>query len=100
MAQKKKVEKITQNVALAGLLLNILLLPGLGSIVGKRTHDGIIQLVLALSGGITIVIGFIISLTVVGAIIGLPMMIVGSIMPIGAWIWGLITGIQMLEDAQ
>jgi TM2 domain-containing membrane protein YozV len=72
-------------LAIAALLLNILVLPGLGSLIGGRIRSGIIQVFLA-------VLGFLLSITLIGAIIGVPMMII-------AWIWALITGINIVKDS-
>jgi len=86
MAKKKstkggKKKKITQGLAIAGLLLNILIIPGLGSIVAGETKTGVWQLVLA-------IVGFVLSFVV----IGIPILI-------GAWIWGLVTGIQLIQKS-
>ncbi len=80
MAKKKKV---SQGLAIAALLLNILILPGLGSIVGGRTNPGVTQLILFLIGIPLIFVFF----------IGIPLMI-------AMWIWGLITGIQIIKESQ
>ncbi len=86
MAQKKhpvhkKSKKPTEALAIAALLLNVLVLPGLGSIIGGRKDTGIIQIVLTI---IAIPLCFI--------LIGIPLLI-------GVWIWGLVTGIQMVQEA-
>ena len=65
------------------LLLNLLLLPGLGSIIGGKTKPGIWQLVLLL-------LGFALTITVIGAILGIPMILT-------AWIWGIVSGIQIMK---
>ena len=75
----------SQAVAIVALLLNILLLPGLGSIIGGKTTHGIIQIVLA-------GIAFLLTITLIGAIIGIPL-------GIGVWIWALISGIQIVKEA-
>lgn len=80
MSGKKK--KIGQGIAVASLLLNVLILPGLGSIIGGRTKKGIYQIVLT--------------------IIGIPLLFLfglGAILIIGAWIWGLVTGIKIVKES-
>jgi TM2 domain-containing membrane protein YozV len=80
MADAKK----DNTMAIVGLILNIIILPGLGTLVGggkSRVTTGILQLVLFLIG---------IPLSIV--IIGIPLMI-------GMWIWALVTGIQMVKEA-
>jgi len=82
-AKKSTVKKgkISQGLAIAALLLNILILPGLGSLIGGRTKAGIWQLVLVICGGLLSII-----------IIGIPFVIAG-------WIWGLVTGIQLINES-
>jgi len=87
MVQKKthKVihrKKTSQGLAIAGLILNILVLPGLGSIVGGRTETGVWQLVL-----------FLLSIPLMFILVGIPL-------AIGVWIWGVVTGIQMIQGAE
>lgn len=81
VGRKVKVKKPSLGVAIVGLLLNVLVLPGLGSLIGKRFKPGIAQILLFL--------------------IGMPLMLVwvGFIMVIAAWIWGLVTGIMLIQDA-
>jgi len=79
MAGKKKP---SQGIAIAALLLNILIMPGLGTLVGGRIGTGITQLVLFIVG------------------IPLSMIIIGIPLIIGVWIWGLVTGIQLIKEAE
>lgn len=80
MAKKKK-EKVSQGLAIAALLINVLVLPGLGSIIGGKTNPGITQLVL-----------FLIGIPLAFVIVGIPLMI-------AMWIWALVTGIQIVKEA-
>lgn len=66
--------------AIAGLIVN-LFLPGLGSIIGGKKREGILQLVITL---ISIPLSFI--------LIGFPLYI-------AMWIWALITSIQMVIES-
>jgi len=77
----KSTGRPTQAVAIAALILN-LVLPGLGTIVGGRTGEGITQLVLAL-----------VSVPLMVVIIGFPLMI-------GIWIWALVSSIQLIKAAE
>ena len=77
MAKKKDMGR-----AIAGCLINVMLFPGLGSIIGGRTSTGVIQIILGIVGWIT-----------VWFLIGLPILIV-------VWIWALITGIDMVQEAE
>ncbi|MGM5480418.1 MAG: hypothetical protein ACQESC_03075 [Nanobdellota archaeon] len=78
----KKPEKQTQGMAIVALLLNILILPGLGSLIAKKTKEGTIQLVV-----------FLISIPLSFVIIGIPI-------GIAMWVWALITGIQIVKESE
>lgn len=76
--------RVTQGMAIAALLLNILVWPGLGSLVAGRQvgwAQGFLQL-----GGIILLF------TIILFFIAIPMML-------AAWIWGLVTGIQLLQES-
>jgi len=69
----------------AAILLNFFF-PGVGSLVIGKSSEGAIQLVLY-------IMGLILTLTLIGAIIGVPMML-------AAWIWGLVTAASYQETTQ
>ena len=75
-------KKRSQGAAIAGLLLNVLVLPGVGTIVGGDTRKGILQLVLFLVG------------------IPLILVVVGLFLMFGVWIWALVTSIQQIQETQ
>lgn len=83
MAKKRKP---SQGIAILSLILNILILPGLGSLIGGRIISGVFQLIFSL-------IGLVLTLTLIGAIIGIPLMI-------AMWIWALVTGIQLIKESE
>ncbi len=72
----------SEGTALAGLLLNALMLPGLGSLVGGKTTEGLLQLTL-------LFVGFPLAFVLVG----IPMVIT-------AWVWGIVTGVRMLQESK
>ncbi|MBI5872137.1 hypothetical protein HZB88_03555 [archaeon] len=72
-----------KTLAIVGLVIN-LFIPGLGSIIGGKTGAGVPQLIIA-------VIGWILCLTLIRAIVGVPLWAI-------AWIWALITGIGMVKE--
>ena len=72
MAKKQK-QKISLGTAIAGLLLNVILLPGLGSLIGRKTQPGILQLIFFL---LSIILDF----TIIGLIIGIIYMIPAMIL--------------------
>lgn len=69
-----------KNLAIAALIINIIL-PGLGTIIGKDTKKGLAQLILAL----------------VGLVLKVALGWVGGIICLIAWIWALVTSIKMLQ---
>mgnify|MGYP001561444223 CR=1 FL=1 len=83
--ERKRRRGTSQGLAIVALLLNILILPGLGSLIAGRIRSGVIQVFLA-------VLGFLLSVTLIGAVIGVPMIVI-------AWIWALITGINIVKDS-
>ena len=76
-----KKGKIGQGLAIASLLLNVLILPGLGTLIAGRTKTGVWQVVLT-----------IISIPLILILIGIPLLI-------GVWIWGLVTGIDIVKES-
>ncbi len=84
--QRLKVVKPSQSIAIVGLLINVLVLPGLGSLIGGKTTPGILQLIF-------FIISIILDVTIIGLIIGIPL-------GIAMWIWGLVTGIGLIKEAE
>ncbi|MBU0977374.1 MAG: hypothetical protein KKD18_03080 [Nanoarchaeota archaeon] len=75
-------KKMTMGLAIVSLILNILIIPGLGTLVAGRMRSGVWQLLLA-------VVGFILSFV----LIGIPILI-------AAWIWGLVSGVRFIQEAE
>ena len=84
--------KKNHTLAIVGLILNILILPGLGSLIGGKTKQGVWQIALVVG---SLALGFLLTLTIFGAIIGIPLIVGG---PMAGWIWSLVTGIQMIQE--
>lgn len=82
-----------KTLAIIGLIVNIIILPGLGSIIGGRIKTGIWQLVLFVIGCFIALIGIPLSLI----LIGIPMVICGALLAFAIWIWGIVTGVQMIQ---
>jgi hypothetical protein len=90
---KMKVgRKKDKTLPIIGLIVNVLFMPGLGSLIGGRVKEGIWQLLLLILGPI---VSILLIMTIIGAVIGIPLLV---ITPTVAWIWGLITGIQMVSE--
>lgn len=80
--KRKKTKKVSENLAIVCLLLNILILPGLGSLIGYKKDEGLSQLILFIVG------------------IPLTLLLVGIPMIIGAWVWGIITGVEIIRESK
>jgi hypothetical protein len=95
ISQKKSKTKTPERQALSivALVLNVLVLPGLGTLVGGRIKEGVLQLVLVLGGAL---IGIALILTVVGLPLGVFLLICG---PIAGWIWGIVSGVRLIQEA-
>lgn len=74
----------SQAAAIVGLVLNIVIWPGLGSLVAGRS-EGWAQ-------GFLTLLGVILTVTVLFALVGVPLII-------GMWIWGIVSGIQAIQQA-
>lgn len=75
----------TQGIAIAALLLNVLVWPGLGTLVASRVGIGLAQ-------GFLMLLGLLLTITILFLFVGIPLMV-------GMWVWGLITGIQLLQES-
>jgi hypothetical protein len=84
--------KPEMGIAVVALILN-LIIPGIGSLVGRRTKEGTWQLIILFGG---VILGILLTLTFIGALIGIPLMIIA---PTVAWVWGVVTGIQLIMAA-
>jgi hypothetical protein len=82
VALSHEPQEVTHGQAVAAMLLNAMVCPGVGSIVGGRARTGLSQLAL-----------FMLGLPLIVVAIGLPMIV-------AAWIWGLTTGAQLLTEAR
>lgn len=81
-ATSPRKKGMTMGLAIVALILNILIIPGLGTLVAGRIRSGVWQIVLA-------VVGFILSFV----LIGIPILI-------AAWIWGLVSGVRFIQEAE
>lgn len=103
MAKKNKSRNKENDrlpIAIVALILNIIILPGLGSIIGNKIRQGIWQIVLFLG---SIFIGFIGMFFAMGMnrFIGiLPGVFLVFLGALAAWIWALVTGIRLIEEAR
>lgn len=81
-APQQETRVVSEGMGIAALLLNIFIWPGLGTIVaGARI--GWVQ-------GFLMLGGVILTITIIGAIVGIPMII-------GAWIWAIVSGVRLMQ---
>ena len=92
MGKKKK----NQTLAIIGLVLNIVILPGLGTLIGGRVGTGILQMVLFMLGTGLVVGGAIFAIFLVG----IPFLIAGLLLMFSMWIWGIVSGVRMIQEGE
>jgi TM2 domain-containing membrane protein YozV len=80
--ESRKTRGVSRAMAVLALILNLIILPGLGSLIAGKTKEGIWQMIISIVG---IALSFV--------LIGMPIVLV-------AWIWGLITGIQLIQNSR
>ncbi len=85
-------------IAVVALLINILLLPGLGTIIGGKIKHGLVQLLLLYFGGIILAfLGFF--LVIFSPILGMIIAMLGSLMALSGWVWAIISGVFLIKEA-
>lgn len=80
-SSKSSGYEVNKALAIVALILNIFV-PGIGSLVGWKTKEGVLQLVL-----------FLVGVPLIYLWIGYPMVLI-------AWVWGIITGIKLITEAK
>lgn len=93
MKRKNEKRRVPVGIAIAALVINIFL-PGVGSMIGGRMKEGLTQFLIMVAG---IFAGIIFILSVVMIIPGIISML---ILPLVAWIWGIITGINLIMESK
>ena len=78
----KQSENNNKTLAIVGLIINILIWPGLGTIIGGDTGKGIGQMIL-----------FLISIPLCFILIGIPLLI-------GIWVWAIISSINQIKNSE
>ena len=99
-----KVDKPRMGLAVAALLINAFLLPGLGTILGGRTRPGILQLIMIVGGLILGIAATMLAIPAffVSQILGLFLVflvMVGGVIIIIGWIWAIISGALLIRKA-
>lgn len=81
MKSKKQKHHKNETLAIVGLILNILVWPGLGTIVGGETKTGLIQGFL-----------FLISIPLMFVLVGIPL-------AVGVWVWAIVSSVRQIREA-
>ncbi len=81
-AKKSSLRRKNLSLAIVALILNVIILPGLGSLIGGKTKEGIWQLVLFLIGAVLFLF-----------YVGIPILI-------AAYVWGIVTGIKLIQESE
>lgn len=78
-------KKKCKAMPIIGLIVNILIVPGLGTLIGggkQKVRNGLIQLILS-------IVAYALILTMVGAVIGAPLLL-------AMWIWAIVDMAKVL----
>jgi hypothetical protein len=100
MKKTKKIapKKPSQVFAASSLLINAIIMPGLGTLIGGKIKEGLIQLFVLFLGGLVIIfIGIL--LGVISPIAGSILAVLGGLMVIASWIWGIVSGALLVRAA-
>ena len=81
----RKAVKNNQTLYTISLLLNLIILPGLGSIIGGKAKQGAFQILL-------VIVGILLSMSYIGLFIGFFIIFI-------AWVWGIYTGICLVKKS-
>jgi hypothetical protein len=99
---------LTEGKAWACLMTNVLVLPGAGTLAAGRRLAGLVQTILALLGFVMVCVWMVAFVTDLvreaappaglGRYGGLGML--GLLLAVGSWIWGLLSGLEILREAR
>lgn len=89
--------KPSMALAIAALILNAMVLPGLGTLLGGRIKIGVVQVVVCVSGFVLGIFGFVIAL--LAPILGLFLAMLGGIMVVSVWVWAMVSGVMLVREA-
>ncbi len=87
-----KKDNTSMGLAVISLILNFLVIPGLGSLIGGKTKAGVWQIILFFIGAIGTYTYYLPQFYYYYAAFGVLMLI--------SWIWGIVTGTRMIQSAR
>jgi len=88
----KSSGKSGMGLAIVALILNVLILPGLGSLIGRKIRAGVWQIFLFLAAAILAGVFIVTYQLLLAGLFGLVM--------IAVWIWGIVTGVRLIQDVE
>ena len=91
VAKKIYTRGVSLGLAIICLLLNVLILPGFGTLIAGKSKSGAWQIALSIIGIIFASAAYIYET---------PFLYIGSPLWIAAWIWGLVTGVKLIQEAR
>lgn len=80
-AKKTPKKGLTSGLATLALILNVIF-PGVGSLIGGKMKTGIFQIIL------------------ISAVLFLLPLTLGILVWVGTVIWGIVTGVKLVQEAQ
>lgn len=94
-------EKVSHGIAIVGLILNIIIWPGLGTLICKKYVNGIIQMIIYIVAFILFLIPLIQSLFLEeGEMVFFFTFYLGLLIAVGVWIWALVDSITILKKSK
>jgi hypothetical protein len=101
----KKDKRLSRGMAIAALALNILTIPGIGTIVGGKLKRGILQISIAIISLLTWIVCLITLVTLPIAernnvpILLTILTLISCAVMISNWIWGVFIGIKLIKNS-
>ncbi|MBI2630326.1 hypothetical protein HYW76_04440 [Candidatus Pacearchaeota archaeon] len=97
VVKSRRIVRKKSNIGLAvlSLILNIIILPGLGTLIGKRIKEGITQIVLSLGSIIILLVLNYMNSAFSDIAIPLFMLVLAI-----SWLWGILSGVKLIRAAE
>jgi hypothetical protein len=89
--------KPSKGMAVAALLINVFLIPGLGTVLAGKQPQGGYQIGFLLAGVVVMVLGAALATLAVG--LAVILILLGILGIVVAWIWSIVSGFQLIATA-
>lgn len=87
----KSSNKASLGLSIIALILNVVFVAGLGTLIAGKSKSGAWQLILFIVGAILVSLAYAYDIGV---------LYIGSPLMLAAWIWGLVSGIKLIQDCR